>query len=273
MSIGTCISYQYSYWLHFIVFVLLQVNIYLVHAVYTRGIGGTPSTEANPIPSQGLRGCDGEPGAKRQPRTSCPASQPRTGNDSETCKGKKQSTHPPSLQKHGLVAVRELDINRLCLDRRDGIGDVINRLDDRNVATDGMGPKRRSHVFAYLIVVVENLLRDSVMRSSGNHKLKEGIARISDVTRFGGSLGELISGEEVFAVPAVKATRGVKVLVVGRKARDSDLIGIDRLLPESSEKIEYMGLQSITKLCMRAGGDQLINEEDAGRIATVKLER
>jgi hypothetical protein len=96
-----------------------------------------------------------------------------------------------------------------------------------------MALKPRSHVISYLIVVLENLCHDSVIRSSGNHKLKKGIARISDIVRCDQStLGELVRGADVLAVPAVKAGHLLEGRILGWQPRHSDLIGSEGVLPE-----------------------------------------
>ena len=80
-------------------------------------------------------------------------------------------------------------MGRLCLDGRDGIGDVIIYLDDSCVAiTDDMGLERRGHLFDYLIV--GTLRYDSVMRRNGKYKLKKGIARISNIVMSGRAFSE-----------------------------------------------------------------------------------
>lgn len=193
-----------------------------------------PEKQEHPMPSRRQKGCGGALGAKRLPRTSYPASQPRTGDNSETRRGNRIGfAHPPSLHKHSLVTIRKLDVDGLRIDGRDGIGDVIDHLDENTVVVaDQVGLKPRNHVLPYLIVFVKNLCHDGIIGSGGNHKLKKGVARIFDVVRFESSLGELVRRADVFAVPAVKAGQTIKALIFGWRARQSDLIGCDGLLPE-----------------------------------------
>lgn len=152
------------------------------------------------------------------------------GTNSETCTGKIEFgvAHQPSLYKYGLVAVRQLEINGLCLDGRDRIGDVVNYLaDSTKVFSTEIRLNMRGHVFSYRIVVVEDLYPVSLMGTSGNHELKKSIARIKDVARFGRSdRGEFVVNADVLAFPAVN-----NPLILGRKARHSGMIGSDNLLP------------------------------------------
>jgi hypothetical protein len=53
-------------------------------------------------------------------------------------------------------------------------------------------------------MVVEDFHPDGVMGTSGDHKLKKGIARVSDIARcYRSHLDELVSGADLPAIPAV----------------------------------------------------------------------
>jgi len=182
--------------------------------------------------------------------------------------------YPPSLHKHGLVTIRELDIDRLCPDRRDGVGDIIDHLDEHGMLiTDEVGLEPGSHVFDHLIVVVEDVRHNGIVRRSGNHELKKGVAGVDDIFRLDESpLGELVRYADVLAVPAVKTMDAFKWLIFGWQPRNGNLIGgSNGLLMEKIETLIKLVLQNGAKLGVRAGSDRLINEGDTWHRTTVKL--
>jgi hypothetical protein len=71
------------------------------------------------------------------------------------------------------------------------------------------------------------------MWTSGNHKLKESIARVCDIVRFDRRhLGKLVMRADVLAIPAVTEGHLLEGLIFGLRIRYSGLIGSDQLLLE-----------------------------------------
>ena len=92
---------------------------------------------------------------------------------SEICRGKiNRCAHPPTWHGHGLattlvvVTVREPDTDGLCLDGRDGIGDIINHPDNGGLMIDDVGLDPSIHLLDYMTAVVEDVCPYGAMRSA-----------------------------------------------------------------------------------------------------------
>jgi hypothetical protein len=140
--------------------------------------------------------------------------------------------YPPSLHKHSLIAIRKLDINRLRLNGRNGIRNVINHFNKNGIIVpDEMSLEPGSHILYDLVMLVKDLRHNGVVGSGGNHELKQSVTRIGNIGRLYKSLlGKLVRGLDVFAVPKVKAGDALQWFICGEFPRHGNLIGTGELL-------------------------------------------
>ena len=132
--------------------------------------------------------------------------------------------------------------------------------------------KPGGHTFDDLIVVVEDVRYNSVVRCGGDHKLKKSVAWVNGILGLGESpLCELVRCAGVLAVPAVKTLHVFERLIVGEHHRYYDLVGGNGQLMDKTEAVDQLVLQKVAKFGMRARSDRLINEGGAWYRATVKL--
>ena len=140
--------------------------------------------------------------------------------------------------------------------------------------TDELMLKPGRHIFDYLIVVVDDVCYNSVVRCGSNHKLKKGIAWVNGILGLGESpLCELVRCAGVLAVPAMKAMHVLfERLIVGEHPRHGDLIGGNGfLMDKTDDGLDQLVLQKVAKFGMRVRSDRLINKGGAWRRTAVKL--